>query len=248
MWCCRKWMWHTLEDDHRTWRNTYKTQHWAKVKWIVPIHCLEAHHWVLCIVDHVSQHIVFFDSFGERKEWMKDIEVSFSGFLKFWWHLTYHSGRHYTHFSPWASCLWSWKWARKQDFEMDHISHFCKPWLPLTIYMLTVAFTRTRPFKATHTTAASGFLLLSWLSLEVLTSLDLQKKICRGSESIYLIIVVQSSYRYISLRWYESEMRSVVKDERHWVVAVEVGYVADPLSPRSPRVELPEPLLIRYHQ
>ena len=72
-----------LEDDHCTWQNTYKTQYWAKVKWIVPIHHLKAHHWVLCIVDHVSQHIDFFDSFGECKEWMKDIEVSFSGFLEF---------------------------------------------------------------------------------------------------------------------------------------------------------------------
>ena len=63
-------------DDHRTWRNSYKTQYWSKSKWIIPIHRLATQHWVLCVVNRVSRHIDFFDSLGEQSAWMQDIQVS----------------------------------------------------------------------------------------------------------------------------------------------------------------------------
>jgi len=62
-------------DDAKIWRTTKIARYWLKTKWIIPIHCPGAEHWVLCVVDIVSRHIDFFDSLAEERHWLRDIKV-----------------------------------------------------------------------------------------------------------------------------------------------------------------------------
>lgn len=71
-----------IYDDNRTWRNSKSTEYWTKGVWIIPIHRLEQQHWVLCVINRISKHIDFFDSFAQRSEWMKDVQVSFVHFSR----------------------------------------------------------------------------------------------------------------------------------------------------------------------
>lgn len=62
--------------DNQIWRITKVSQFWMKTKWIFPIHRPQVpEHWVLCVVDTVSQHIEFFDSLAEESKWLHDIKV-----------------------------------------------------------------------------------------------------------------------------------------------------------------------------
>jgi hypothetical protein len=63
-------------DDDRIWRATKVSQFWTRTKWIIPIHRPTVpEHWVLCVVDTPSQHINFFDSLAEVRNWLPDIKV-----------------------------------------------------------------------------------------------------------------------------------------------------------------------------
>lgn len=65
--------------DHQIWRLTKISQFWSKTKWIIPIHRPQIpEHWVLCVVDTVSQHIDFFDSLADEGKWLPDIKVHLS--------------------------------------------------------------------------------------------------------------------------------------------------------------------------
>jgi hypothetical protein len=67
-----------ISDDERIWRVTKTSQFWTRRKWIIPIHRpTPPEHWVLCVVDTVSQHINFFDSLAEVRNWLPDVKVCF---------------------------------------------------------------------------------------------------------------------------------------------------------------------------
>ena len=67
-----------ISDDDRIWRVTKVSQFWTRRKWIIPIHRPTVpEHWVLCVVDTPSQHINFFDSLAEVRNWLPDIKVCF---------------------------------------------------------------------------------------------------------------------------------------------------------------------------
>lgn len=69
-----------VSDDDRIWRVTKVSQFWTRRKWIVPIHrATVPEHWALCVVDIVSQHINFFDSLAEERNWLPDVKVCFYG-------------------------------------------------------------------------------------------------------------------------------------------------------------------------
>ena len=70
------------EDDNHTWRNLKHTEYWTKTIWIIPVHCLAQKHWVLCVVNHVLQHIDFFDSIVQQSEWMNNIQVNITPLLR----------------------------------------------------------------------------------------------------------------------------------------------------------------------
>ena len=63
-------------EDDQIWRVTKVSQFWMKTKWIFPIHRPQVpEHWVLCVVDTISQHVEFFDSLAEESKSLGDIKV-----------------------------------------------------------------------------------------------------------------------------------------------------------------------------
>jgi Ulp1 protease family, C-terminal catalytic domain len=66
-------------DDDQIWRVVKVSRFWTKPKWILPIHRPGGSgHWVLCVINTVSHHIDFFDSFADAGNWLPDIKVLFS--------------------------------------------------------------------------------------------------------------------------------------------------------------------------
>src|SRR5882762_1519856 len=62
-------------DDDQIWRIVKVSRFWTKTKWILPIHRPEGFgHWVLCVVNTVSHHVDFFDSFADVGNWLPDIK------------------------------------------------------------------------------------------------------------------------------------------------------------------------------
>ncbi|KIM73187.1 hypothetical protein PILCRDRAFT_15434 [Piloderma croceum F 1598] len=61
--------------DNQIWTVTKVSQFWMKTKWLFPMHHSQVpEHWVLCVVDTVSQHIDFFDSLAKESKWLPDIK------------------------------------------------------------------------------------------------------------------------------------------------------------------------------
>ncbi|KAF7981244.1 hypothetical protein HWV62_34613 [Athelia sp. TMB] len=61
-------------SDDDLWRNTKRSQYWAKSAWLLPIHHKDDHHWVLCAIYPSKKQLHLIDSFGERRGWLPDVK------------------------------------------------------------------------------------------------------------------------------------------------------------------------------
>ena len=62
-------------SDEDLWRNTKRTEYWARDVWILPIHRPEAYHWVLCVVYLREKRLHLFDSFADQQPWHAESKV-----------------------------------------------------------------------------------------------------------------------------------------------------------------------------
>ncbi|KAK1222720.1 hypothetical protein PQX77_014425 [Marasmius sp. AFHP31] len=118
-----------LKNNMRTetaWRNSYRTEYWARPIWIIPIHDGEEHHWGLAVVRVAKEEIHIFDSFGSQEfiaKWVPRIQVVISRLVD----LAKDHG--YPPTFPSLSTLSCWTARPLQMDRVQHNGYDCGVWI-----------------------------------------------------------------------------------------------------------------------